>query len=378
MKILKQGGKYFFDSKDVPNIPLKIFERKQDDDWEAIVESNLNQRLDSDSGPLISCTYLISNPPQTLNELIFTCHHSIVDAAAMLTLFHDTLSFCITQAEGQPMEDTTELPLLPPEEKFFPSTYRGLSGRLRINRFMLRQIGDEISYRIKTRSKHRAPLHLTGSNRILPLKLSSQLSKRIINASRKKRVTLNSLFTASLLTAVGKHVYKETEIPLRYFTFADLRPYLKPPVREMNLGSYHSPVRFTIPVNSNQNIWDLAHRINEQVREGFHRGDKYISALLTPQMMKMIIRSKSMRMGTVALSYPGTIELPTSYGKIQILGTRGYISNFPLGPEYTAALRYYNKEFWWDILYLDSDMDHTEASHIAEEIQTSLSDAAEI
>lgn len=84
-----------------------------------------------------------------------------------------------------------------------------------------------------------------------------------------------------------------------------------------------------------------------------------------------------MRMGTIGLSYPGNIQGPSSYGQIQILGTRGDISNFPLGAEYSAAARLYNNEFWWNIAYLDSDMDHTKASRITEDIQRTLTEATE-
>ena len=180
------------------------------------------------------------------------------------------------------------------------------------------------------------------------------------------------MFTAAMLQAVARLIYKGQDLPLRYFTFADLRPYLKPPVSEENLGTYHSVMRSTIQVKGKQEFWDLAQRINQQVYDAFKRGDKFISPLLTPQMMRMIIKLKSMRMGTTALSYHGNVKLLSSYGRTRVTGIRGYISNFSLGPLYTAAVRLFNKEFLWDILYLDSDMDLSLAQSIADEILGTL------
>jgi hypothetical protein len=43
-----------------------------------------------------------------------------------------------------------------------------------------------------------------------------------------------------------------------------------------------------------------------------------------------------------------------------------------LGPEYSALVRLFRGELWWDILYLDSDMDAAGAQTIAGEMQTIL------
>jgi hypothetical protein len=372
VKILKQKKKHNFDSGSVSKIPLEIVERGNEKQWESEVESSLNTRLDTESGPLIRVTYLLNSVPNTESELILTCHHSIVDAASMLTLYKELLGLCSKMENGESLNDFPELPLLPPEEAFFPPLYRGLSRKWHTMGYLLRQMGDEIGYRLSMRGNPKAEIPLSGQCRILPLTMPAPITEKIIRASRRRKIGLNSLLTAGMLQAVANMIYKGHDLPLRYFTFADLRPYLKPPVPEENLGTYHSMLRSTIQVKENQDIWDLAGRINQQNHKVFKRGDKFISPLLSPQMMSMIIRLKSMRMGTTALSYQGSIKLPSSFGRTRVTGIRGYISNFSLGPLYTAAVRLFNKEFLWDILYLDSDMDLSQAQSIANEILGTL------
>jgi hypothetical protein len=45
-----------------------------------------------------------------------------------------------------------------------------------------------------------------------------------------------------------------------------------------------------------------------------------------------------------------------------------FISNMVLGPEYSALARLWEGRLWWDIVYLDSDMDRAVAATVAETI----------
>lgn len=375
VKIEKKERQYFYESQDVPQIPLEILSRESEDHWKKITEENLNQRLNTGSGPLIQCTYLVGQTLTSESELIITCHHSIIDATSFNSILHEILSLSAAFDTGAPIKDYSPLPIYPPEERFFPPAYKGLSRRWRSLKFMGQQIRDEISYRKGVKGKRQAPLHLSGQCRILPLETSVQTTQKIIQSSRKHRITVNSILTAAMLLAVNEILYNGEDLPLRYFTFADLRPYLKPPISKENLGTFHSMLRLTIPIKKDHDFWELADRINIQILKSFKRGDKFISALLTPPMMRMIIRLKNMRMGTSALSYPRVVHLDSSYGKSQVLGIRGYISNFPLGPEYSAVARMYGEKLLWDILYLDSDMDQALAKKIAEKMFSILDDA---
>lgn len=75
-----------------------------------------------------------------------------------------------------------------------------------------------------------------------------------------------------------------------------------------------------------------------------------------------------MRVGTTALSYPGVAPIQSRYGDIQVKSLHGFVSNFPIGPEFTATLRIFKRQLYWDCLYLDSDMDQDKAQAIANEI----------
>jgi hypothetical protein len=176
--------------------------------------------------------------------------------------------------------------------------------------------------------------------------------------------------------AVHKHLYKNQKLPLRNFSFANLRPYLKPPLGAEYLGSYFSMMRYTVRMREDPQIWELAGEINDIIYASVKRGDKFCSNLLSLRMMRAILRFKAFRMGTTAVSYTGPFSLDKEYGNIRIEQIHAFVSNFVLGPEYTAQTRLFDKQFYWDILYLDSDMDQKKARIIADEIRSILDTAA--
>ena len=92
--------------------------------------------------------------------------------------------------------------------------------------------------------------------------------------------------------------------------------------------------------------------------------------------MALLLRQKT-RMGTTALNYAGAARLQVgANAPFSIEGLHAFVSNFPLGPEYTGQSRILERRLWWDIVYLDADMDRSEARAIAEEMRDLVVEAA--
>jgi hypothetical protein len=78
-------------------------------------------------------------------------------------------------------------------------------------------------------------------------------------------VTLHSVFDAALLLAVARHRYPGASLPLRHLVFANLRPYLDPPLSDENLGAYFAMLRFATLMHPRRQLWELAAEINGDV-----------------------------------------------------------------------------------------------------------------
>jgi hypothetical protein len=367
--IQQEKGRYFFVSEGTPGIPLNVVERQNSDHWQQVTEEELNRRFDMFTGPLVRFTYLTGPGAKKESEIIITFQHAVIDAVSSVTLLHELLSVC-----GE-METNAPLPLLPPVEAFFPPAFKGIRRKGNMFLFILRQMGDEFRYRLRTRGKRKAPIHPTGQCKILPMKISKETTHALLQSSRKKRITLNNLLTAAMLMAVHRHLYHSQTLPLRHISTADLRPYLNPPLDPQYVGSYFAMMRFTLGMKENTGVWDLAREINDITLASLKRGDKFCANLLSYRMMRMLFRLKSMRMAGTAMSYTGPVMLTKHYGKIEVHDLHAFVSNFVLGPEYTALVELFDNCIYWNIQYLDSDMDHEQAGVIADEIRTILESA---
>lgn len=370
--IWKEKNRYFFESLGTPKIPLKVISRKSNEFWQQVAEEELNQVLDFSKGPLVRLTYIIDPDKKKESEIVINFHHSIIDAASGTNLVHEMLSLCHSHSSTG---DSKTFELIPPVEKFFPPAFKGIRRKWNNFLFILRQMGDELLYRLRSRGCRKAPIHSEGRGKILPMILSKEITNALCKLSRRKRVTLNSLFAAALMMAVQKHIYEGSVVPFRNFSFADLRSYITPPLQEEYLGSYFAMMRFTVRMKENPQVWDLAREINDILYSSVKKGDKFSFNLLSAMIMKAILRFKSFRMGTTAVSYTGPVKLEKNYGKIEVKEIHAFVSNFVLGPEYTAQVRLFNKQFYWDILYVDADMDQKQAQVIADEIRNILESA---
>jgi len=378
--IEKHKGRFAFVSEGTPGIPLTVVERRDGDHWLEVAEDELNRKFDMFTGPLVRVTYLKDSDGKTESEIIVTIQHSVADAVSGANLLHEILVLCETvESRGSldALEGFDPFSPLPPVEAFFPPAYKGFRRKWKIFSFMLRQMGDEFLFQMRSMGKRKPPIHPAGRCKILPVKLSKELTGALSRSSRKRRVTLNNLLTAALSMVVHKHLYGGRALPLRYISTADLRPYLVPPLDGRYFGSYFSMLRITVGMKENMGIWELTRRLNDLTYASLKRGDKYCANLLSYRMMRMLFRFKAFRMCAGALSFTGPVMMRKRYGKIEVRDLHAFPSNFVLGPEYSAAVRMFDDQIYWDILYLDSDMDREQAEVMAGEIRTILESVAE-
>jgi hypothetical protein len=197
----------------------------------------------------------------------------------------------------------------------------------------------------------------------------------MVQASRRERVTLNAILGAGMMAAVRQRLYPSARVPLRHITFADLRSRLRTAVPDSILGCFLTMFRFTVIVEAEGSFWALARRIQESTVRAARSGERYLAYSMSPGMISMLIRLKAFRMAASTLSYGGPIDLPTAYGAFEVTGLHAFATNMTTGPEYSALVRLFRGELWWDIMYMDCDMDEAEARQIAQQMQKILEEA---
>jgi len=268
--------------------------------------------------------------------------------------------------------------LPPPVEDFFPAPYRGLRGGLRLAGFVARQVADELRYRRRSRHLRQPPVVESARCRILPVELSAAASAALVQRSRRRRVTLNGVLNAALLLAVQRHLYAARRRPLRYITFANLRPYLRPPLPADRLGCAITMLRYTAELAPDADLWPLADAISRQVDAGGRRGEPFLALRLSAPMMRATLRRGDQRMAASAVSYSGVArfgEGATGDGIVTVRASHAFVSNLGLGPELTAQARWFRGRLQLDFVVLDADLDEERARTLVDDVLATLTAA---
>ena len=376
VRLMHEDGRQYFATLIDPALPIKILPRWNDDHWHQVTEAELSIQIDALTGPPFRCTYLYNEKHQR-SELILSISHFIADAASVDALLHELMTICASLSDGTSPDQTQgrpasvlELSPAPAVESRFPSTFNGWQLSLRIMRYALSQMTDEIIYRLCTNGKRTPPFHKPPARgHILPVQFSSDLVDPFARRARKEGLTLNSALNAALLLSVNRHLYEGAALPMRTFSFADLRPYIEPPLPAENLGCYISMMRYTVDVHGRADFWPFARDVHKKIYNSLKFGDKFIASAMAESLLKMLVKLDSVRLCASAVNYNGAVSVQPTYGKIKVIEMHGFVSPHPFGPEMASQAQLFNDQLFWDFGYLDADMDHDTAVLIVDEIK---------
>ena len=372
-RLERRGSRWWFVVGDSAPIPLRRLDRDGEESWRAVAEEEINRPMETASAPLVRCALIATPSDGAASELVLSFHHAVADATAAATVCRQLLELC----GGTPAAagDSTDLP--PRPEDRFPRRLRGLSLLPRMAAFLGRQMADEVGYMWRSRGVRSAPPEGPTRCRVLPVSLPETATSALIRQCRRRRVPINGAVNAALLLAVQQRRYEGRAVPLRYFAFPDLRPYLEPPMGREMVASHLVTMRFTSYLGAAEPFWELARRLSEQQHRAFKRGEKFLFCLTSAGLLRLLIRLGRLRFGSVAVSYTGPLDFPAALGGLGLRGVHAFVSNMEIGPEFSAQARLFRGRLWWDFVYLEADMDEAGAGAIAGEVLNRLEEAAD-
>ena len=361
-RIISRRRKLSFDvSSQMPSISLEVLPRRNDTHWQDVASQVINTNLDVETGPLVSCIYLVDQDAAEA-DLVFAYDHSIMDATSAGHLYDQILTLCGEDADAQ---ESDPLPLAPSIDELLPDRLAGRTRFAALGRFMGRQAADEFSYRRGIHGRA-TPIQPEAQCQILTRTLDAGSTTDLVSHARSRRLTTNSVVAAGLLMATHKQLYSHDSLPMRCITFANLRPELRPAPSGDTLGCYLSMLRHTVEVGLDDDLWSIAQAVQAHVRDSMALDEHLLAAGMAKQLMQFTVATKRSRVATTAVSYAGPIALEKRYGDIEVSGVHGFISNNRLGPVATAFAAIFRDALTWDFVFLDTDMDNATAERIAD------------
>ena len=111
--IINSRNSYYYQSKGTGKLPLQVVNIRESQEWEAIVNAEMNQVIDSSKYLLRVVLVKILNQ-QNINYLITTTHHAITDGLSSIQLHSEILTYCQKITAGKSIPAVTTLEPLPP------------------------------------------------------------------------------------------------------------------------------------------------------------------------------------------------------------------------------------------------------------------------
>jgi len=375
--VVQEKNKHFYFEKDEYEnpIPIQLIERTDDQQWQTIVRKELNTAFDHARGPLMRVLYLASALSEEKAEIILSFHHAIIDAVSFLPMVQKLLILA-----GKNDKDTNKLPspLTVPEahspvlRDVLPPAFKGPRLIFKLLPFLFRQMQDELNYKKGSRGIEDAAIPISSENDLLTINFSEEETLALVKWTRSKRITLNSTITATMLKIVNRHSYAGKKELLRAVQFANLRPYLQPPVEDDGAGCFVAMMRYTAKLPPQGDIIQLAAYLDEQFKKSAKRGDKYLYAILSKMLVERTMKAHNARLGAVALSYAGAINLKNQYGDIQVNNVHAFISNNCLGAELAAFGKICFGRLSLDFNFMLAETSREKASVMVQDIHSQL------
>ncbi|WNJ20599.1 condensation domain-containing protein [Pontibacter sp. G13] len=345
-------------------IPLIVAPRPDDGSWEAWAQKALNAPFDQ-GGPLMKCT-LVSDELSDRGEMILSFHHAIIDGNSARLLLHELLS--ILGKEALPAPERLET------EPIFPTDFRGWKLGKNLAAFMGRQAREEWQYR---KVGLKSPIPTDAQNAIISITLPQDVSRRLTWKIGKLGLSLNSYLLSEIALATIRHRHQlKKASKARLISFADLRSGLVPAVSRNPLGCYVSMLRASVPIASLANSTELARNIRRAMFKAGRNGEPFIMSWMSRYLMKFVLKARNMRLGVVALSFIGKLDLQRHYGEISLHNVNAYITNNPMGPEIGVFGKILFGSISLDFTYLPAETSHEQAQELVAEILQKLHEMA--
>ncbi|MFQ4140987.1 phthiocerol/phthiodiolone dimycocerosyl transferase family protein [Chlorogloeopsis sp. ULAP02] len=299
-------------------IPLRVVEKREQQQWQEVALEELNQKIDSHESLLRVVLVRVQNQ-NNLNYLITTIHHAIADGLSCIQLHSELLSYCQKITSFEPIE-VTPLPTLPPLERLLLNSIQGWKGGLNIFLTVFRHLLKQIWYRPQTLKFEKfVPIESRRSGMIHRM-LNQEQTRQLLNACRQNQTTVHSALCAAMLFVAGRKIIggqkKNTNVSC--WSAINLRKHLEPVVSDEHLGMLFSGDISFHTLRTNTPFWDLACNRKQQMKASIEGDRVFCSALLIKPLTDFLLAYPRQMFATVGVTNVGRVNVPSDYSFFEL------------------------------------------------------------
>ena len=321
---------FFIEEKDIESIPIRIVERKTDEDWLQESEKEWFRLFKDEKKPLAQLVWIKGND---VSEILWVLPHCICDGTSLVTMMTELLTLLDDPAvELQPYEVFSSV------DDFLPLDFN-MKKKKRKARFYL------VMARLFFLMQRKSKIRNLGKNYVVHWKLNSDTTAQITEKSKAHGVSVHALLCSSFMQAFQEIQGKQAKG--KVISPVDVRHFI-PEIRQDHVFAFAPTVELSLK-KGNTDLMDNARQIKKdlvgkiekmEARELLCMGEQ-----MHPVAERMISMMKSSKGGhDVTLSNMGRINIPSDYKNFKVETVISPTVAFPWLNSNTLVATTYNQQ----------------------------------
>jgi len=321
---------FFIEEKEMEPIPLRIVERKTDEDWLQESESEWFRLFKDDKKPLAQLVWIRGNE---VSEILWVLPHCICDGTSLVTMMKELLGLL-----DDPSFEMAPYDVFNSVNDFLPIDFN-MKKKKRKARFYLMMA--RLFFLMQRKSKTRN----LGSNYVVHWKLNSDTTAQITEKSKAHGVSVHALLCSSFMQAFqdvqGKQAKGKVISPV------DVRHFI-PEIRQDQVFAFAPTVELLLK-KGNSDLLDNARQIKKDLVEKIEKMEArellWMGEQMHPVVNHMVSMLKSSKGGhDVTLSNMGRINIPSNYKNFKVETIISPTVAFPWLNSNTLVATTYNQQ----------------------------------
>ena len=317
--IINSDNSYYFQSAGTGKLPVRVVNIVEIQEWEAVVNAEINQVIDSSKYLLRVVLVKVLNQPN-INYLITTTHHAITDGLSSIQLHSEILTYCQEITEGKSIPAVNTLEHIPPIEKLLPAWTNSFKNKLSRIALLLNIALQKYLNPPKTlKVENYVPISQRRCE-IIHRQLSEESTQKFIQKCRQENTTVQSALCAALMLTVCKQITQsyEDHIKLSCLSYIDLRKRLEPRINAENMTVLATSLMGFYRIKNNISIWELARKIKNDLNKKINQGEIFNMIFLAKHLINFALLFPNQVSATISVSNVGKVNIPRVYGELEL------------------------------------------------------------
>lgn len=351
-KIDHKSEKYpfFIEEKEISPIPLRIVERKTDQDWLSESENEWYRIFEDNKKPMVQLVWVKG---EKTSELLWVIPHCICDGTTVVTLMRELL--CLLD---NPSFELNSYNPFNSVDDFLPLDFNLKKKKRKANFFLLMA---KFFFVMQQKSKKRN----LGENYALHRKLDSKITKQITEKCKAHEISVHSLLCTSFMQAFQE--IQGSSAKGKVISPVDVRHFI-PEIKQDHIFAFAPTVELSLK-KGNKDLLENSKHIKKELLQKIEKIEAiellWMGEQMHPVVERMISMLKSSKGGhDITLSNMGRIDIPNDYKNFKVETIFSPTVAFPWLNSNTLVTTTYNQEMDFTFMSNESFLPKEEAIKI--------------